>query len=437
MTGHKKEKIMIVDDSRLQRLVLREMLQESFELIEAASGEECLKLFEEGADVDLVLLDIVMQGMDGFDVLRYRQHMPNFRDTPVIVLTTSDSDLFQTDAFGLGADDYMIKSVDDNVALSRINNVLGARRRIKALLQKQEELRIMSEVDAMTKLFNKRMTEQLVTETLETHSENLHALFVVDIDNFKAVNDIFGHKVGDHTISVVAGVLSSSFSNENYIGRIGGDEFVVLMCDIASKNEALQKADELVQIIRKKENLTIPENISLSIGVVFSEKKNQTYAELFTKADEALYYAKKSGKGCYFEYGSEMKNVDTQEKLPCVLAYTSSRNVSSILEFVLGEHVLYHQVSSLEDMRKAVLTENQIVSVIYVDVSEQEDAGKKIWDALKSESWIKNLIVVAICQEGNMEQVTYVIESGLVKDMMFAPINAERVARRIIALEIL
>lgn len=134
-----REKLLLVDDSNFQRTVIREMLQESFDLTEVASGEECLEIFKsDSAQYDMVLLDLVMPGIDGFEVLRRRRDMDNFRKIPVIVLMTSDSELFQKEAFELGADEYIVKPVDGKVALSRINNILGARRRIKALLHKQE-----------------------------------------------------------------------------------------------------------------------------------------------------------------------------------------------------------------------------------------------------------------------------------------------------------
>lgn len=434
---HLKERLLLVDDSNFQRTVIRQMLQDSFELIEVESGEECLKVFEdEDVKVDMVLLDLVMPGIDGFEVLRRRQNIEKFRDIPVIVLTTSDSDSFQTEAFELGADEYIVKPVDDKIALSRINNILGARRRVQSLLQKQEELKFMSEIDGMTKLFNKTMTEKLVNKTLAEAPDKLHALMAVDIDNFKAVNDIFGHKVGDHTISVVAGVLSSSFSNVDYIGRIGGDEFVVMMRDIGYKDIALNKADKLVETIRVKENLTIPDNISLSIGVAFSDKNDHSYADLFNKADKALYSAKKAGKGCYVEYGGVVTTQESDEVSHVVAALTSSRNITSILEFVLGTTVSLKQAESADDIGR-MFDKKMDVAAVYIDVSECEDSGSDIWNKVKSSGWADRTKVIAICKEGDMKQIKCAADSDAVSDIMFAPLAADILTRRIAALNIL
>lgn len=247
MNLQKKETLLIVDDSKFQRAIIKEMLGEHFRLEEATSGEECLMILEKSSHlIDLVLLDLVMPGIDGFEVLRRRQTMDAFKDIPVIVLTSCNSIEFQ--------------------------------------------------IDEMTSLFNKMTIENLVSETLTNAPSALHALMVIDIDNFKSANDIYGHTVEDHIICVIAGVISSQFRNTDFVGRIGGDEFVVLMPDIPAKEIAFEKAESLIQIVLKKEGLSIPDNISISIGLAFSDSEDKTYASFFGKADQALYVSKKSGK---------------------------------------------------------------------------------------------------------------------------------------------
>lgn len=262
----KKETILIVDDSKFQRAIIKEMLGEHFHLEEATSGEECLMILEKSSHlIDLVLLDLVMPGIDGFEVLRRRQTMDAFKDIPVIVLTSSNSIEFQTEAFELGADEFIIKPVDARIALSRVNNTLGVKRRFQSSLDEQNVWKVKSQIDEMTSLFNKMTIANLVSETLTNAPSALHALMVIDIDNFKSANDIYGHTVGDHIICVIAGVISSQFRNTDFVGRIGGDEFVVLMPDIPAKEVAFEKAESLIQIILKKEGLSIPDNISISI----------------------------------------------------------------------------------------------------------------------------------------------------------------------------
>lgn len=257
----KKETLLIVDDSKFQRVVIRQSLGEYFNFAEAVSGEECIQIMEKESDaIDLVLLDLVMPGIDGFEVLRRRQSMEGFKDTPVIVLTNTESVASQSEAFALGADEFIIKPVD-----ARINNTLGVKRRLQSSRDEQKAWETKSQIDEMTSLFNKMTVEKLITKTLTEHENRSHALMLIDIDNFKSVNDVYGHTMGDHVISVIAGVISSQFRSTDYVGRVGGDEFCVLMADIPSREIALIKAENLVSLVKYKENLSIPENISISV----------------------------------------------------------------------------------------------------------------------------------------------------------------------------
>ena len=246
------------------------MLGEHFRLEEATSGEECLMILEKSSHlIDLVLLDLVMPGIDGFEVLRRRQTMDAFKDIPVIVLTSSNSIEFQTEAFELGADEFIIKPVDARIALSRVNNTLGVKSRLQSSLDEQNVWKIKSQIDEMTRLFNKVTIENLVTETLTNAPSALHALMVIDIDNFKSANDIYGHTVGDHIICVIAGVISSQFRNTDFVGRIGGDEFVVLMPDIPAKEVAFKKPSLSFRLSLKKRGFLFRITFPLVLDLLF------------------------------------------------------------------------------------------------------------------------------------------------------------------------
>lgn len=347
-----KETLLIVDDSRLQRAVLNEIFSPAFNILEVSSGEECLQMIKDKKNmIDLVLLDLVMQGMDGFDVLKHRQEMPEFKQIPVVVLTTTDT------------------------------------------------------------------------------PEELHALFAIDIDNFKAVNDIFGHKMGDHTISVVAGILASHFSGSDIIGRIGGDEFVAFMRDIASRQAVYEKAQELLDAILDKEALSIPENVTISIGIAFTEPYETSYTTLFQKADTALGNSKKSGKQCFSEYGVSAQKPDTAMKN--ILLYTHSRNVASTLKFAYSYPDRLIKVSSVTEIRYAIMDKNNHVPAVFIDVSETGDDGRQLWDELSHESWASSTPIIAICKEGNLTQIRNAILSDLINDLIFEPIDVESIKRRI------
>ena len=355
--------------------------------------------------------------------------MEGFKDTPVIVLTNTESAASQSDAFALGADEFIIKPVDARIALSRINNALGVKRRLQSSRDEQKAWETKSQIDEMTSLFNKMTVEKLITKALTENDNRSHALMLIDIDNFKSVNDVYGHTMGDHVISVIAGVISSQFRSTDYVGRVGGDEFCVLMADIPSREIALIKAENLVSLVKYKENLSIPENISISVGVAFSEADDQCYDELAAKVDQALYVSKKSGKGRYSVYGEEQQ---APEKVIQALVWSGSRNVTSMMEFALPDYVQLKTVASVEEIRSCMeeKTDEDIPALI-VDVSEEEDQGQRRWQELRKLKEEHTFSMIAICKEGNLAQMKCALETGEISDLLLAPLEANTLKRRV------
>lgn len=426
----KKETLLIVDDSKLQRVVLMQALKDAFELIEATSGEECLELVERGeAQIDLVLLDLVMPGIDGFEVLRRRALSPKFAGIPVVVLTTSDDNETQVEAFRLGAREFLNKPVKPEIAVSRINNVLESQRRLNVMLKEQEELKVKAEIDEMTKLLNKATAEKMAKQILEEYPDENHAILMIDIDNFKNVNDSLGHDVGDHVISVVAGIISMQFGGSDIVGRIGGDEFMVFMKDVKDREDARRKAQNIVDALCKKENLSIPDCVSVSIGMAFSDESGIEYEPLFKKADEALYVSKEKGKSCYTEY-SEIGQI-TFEDSHTILVWTKCRNLLSTIELIFRQPLQVESVSSIEELCDLYQKKKQQTIAIYVDVSETLDDGEEMWKLLSNQPWAKSMTIVAVCHEGNMSQVKNSVLAGLAADLLFAPLEQGQLKRRL------
>lgn len=398
--------------------------------MEAVDGKECLEIIKKnGNNIDIVLLDLVMPNMDGFEVLRKRQTIKEFESIPVIALTTSNEISFQTEAFELGANDFIMKPVDARIAISRINNTLESVRHLKKVLEEQNSWKLKSQIDEMTHLFNKITTEKMVTSVLSEFPQKKQALIVVDIDNFKSVNDILGHKVGDHIICVVAGVLSSLFRNTDIIGRIGGDEFVVLMRNVPDYNVVTKKAAQLIDLFENKEGLSIPENISVSVGIAFSDDNDRTFSDLFSKSDQALYMSKKSGKACFSIYGMEY---DNQNQTKEIILLSDSRNIVSTLEYALPNFVKIKNVKNLVQIDELFNTEKNVVAGIYIDTSELcENELEQFWNDIKKKKWIGKYPITAICKEGELKQMRYAVTTDGIYDMVLSPIDAGMIKRRV------
>ncbi|MBO4776756.1 MAG: GGDEF domain-containing protein [Lachnospiraceae bacterium] len=171
---------------------------------------------------------------------------------------------------------------------------------------RQVQLSHKANMDALTGLLNKSaVTEAITTYLIESEKDQMHALMMIDCDDFKSVNDNFGHAVGDEVIKYFASVLKRTFRDSDIKGRFGGDEFMVFMKN-TTKDATILRANQLNEAIRKpylKDGKEI--KISCSIGVAYFPKDAGNFENLFNMADEALYKAKSHGKDRFFEYKKE------------------------------------------------------------------------------------------------------------------------------------
>lgn len=292
---YEKGTMLIADDMDINRDVLKEMFKDDFMILEAENGLECLQLVQKyGNQITILLLDIQMPGMTGLEVLEYRRNDPIFMEIPVIVITINDEIRDQMAAFQLGTTDYITKPFIREIVIYRINNVLSSKRRVDEIVREKENLQIQSELDLMTGLYNKVTAERIITGLLADNCRR-NAMMIIDIDNFKQVNDFEGHLVGDHTIRIIADLISGHFRKTDVVGRIGGDEFIVFMVDIPTRELARQKANDLARLLRYKPNITLPANVSISIGIAITEERPYQYEEVFCRADHLLCKTERQG----------------------------------------------------------------------------------------------------------------------------------------------
>ncbi len=164
------------------------------------------------------------------------------------------------------------------------------------------DLKKKVEMDSLTAIYNRSALEEHINNYISNHEE--HAAFIlIDVDNFKSINDNFGHTTGDNLLHQTANILKKQFRKSDYIGRLGGDEFVVFMPKIINDELIVNRMEALVK--KMDRTLIVDDetyNISGSIGISFYPKDGRTFEELYKKADEAMYESKKSGKNQYTIY---------------------------------------------------------------------------------------------------------------------------------------
>ena len=155
--------------------------------------------------------------------------------------------------------------------------------------------------DYLTKLSNRSLVEESIKMSL-SNDDKLGVMFIIDLDNFKKVNDTYGHTFGDEMLVKFANVLRKNFRKDDLIARIGGDEFTVFVENIPSKSWALDRAKKVIDDLNNKLLIKGKKVLGCSIGIAYADDKINDYFELYKAADEAMYKAKNKGKNCYEVY---------------------------------------------------------------------------------------------------------------------------------------
>lgn len=218
---------------------------------------------------------------------------------------------------GHGEEEYRMERADGTVfwcrvRLTGIKDQQGNVRRIMGLIedidtQKKREVQLMNQAsrDSLTNLYNKKATEEQITFILKNEQRDAycHGFFLLDIDNFKGINDTYGHGVGDQVLRDVAACLLRLFRSSDVVGRIGGDEFAVFLRNANTREDILKRARELIADFRRIP-VTEGQYVSCSLGVVVAENGEKDFESLYSHADEAMYEAKRKGKNQYAFYGN-------------------------------------------------------------------------------------------------------------------------------------
>ncbi len=170
---------------------------------------------------------------------------------------------------------------------------------IDKLEQEQQELERAARLDSMTMLLNHEASMESIKYILENESLTQHSLLMIDIDNFKELNDTLGHQAGDEFLIELAKELKNHFRESDIVGRIGGDEFFVLMRNVSEKEQIERKAVEILGIVKDVADNYLQVKLSGSVGISIYPDNGRTLEELYAKSDEALYEAKRSGKNKY------------------------------------------------------------------------------------------------------------------------------------------
>lgn len=290
-------RVLVADDSGAVRSILRrQLLTAGFEVVEAASGEEAVRQARE-CRPDLVLLDVDMPVLDGFQVMSVLRADPAVRDVPVIFLSGRVETSELVEGLDLGAFDYVKKPCDVSELIARVRAGLRWKARADELRRLAEDNDVLGSTDPLTGLPNRRALEgQLarLATAARGHGEPL-AVAIIDVDHFKRVNDVEGHPAGDAVLVEVAHRLQSAIRPGQVLGRWGGEEFLAIAPGLADEH-ARRFGDRLRTLVGwepidlKRKPLTVTVSVGVAAAVPTLE------SALVGLAHAALYAAKDGGR---------------------------------------------------------------------------------------------------------------------------------------------
>lgn len=246
-----RKKILIVEDSEINRAILREILIETYEILEAENGQEALRILEKRpGEVSLILLDIIMPVMDGYTFLSAMKTNPDIAPIPVIVTTQSDRESDEVSALSHGATDFVAKPYKPQVILHRVASLIKLRETAAMINQFQ--------YDRLTGLLSKAFFYQRVRETLLLHPEREFDILCSDIENFKLVNDLFGVSAGDRLLRSVADLHKNYLGEGGLCGRLDADQFACLVARPEAYNDQMfRRATDQINATSTTRNVAI------------------------------------------------------------------------------------------------------------------------------------------------------------------------------------
>lgn len=294
-------RILVVDDNQDNVEIIATRLRfRGYEILEASDGNQALSLLRDKPP-DLILLDVMLPDIDGYEISRRIKGDETLPFIPIILVTARDSTQDKVAGLDAGADDYLTKPINFPELEARVRSMLRIKRLQDELEEKNRELERLSISDGLTGLFNHRHIHGLLDEEFERANRSGDPLTVAmfDLDHFKSVNDNYGHQAGDRVLQQFADILRNTARDIDRIGRYGGEEFMVIL----PETELAQGAVFVERVRREVARHAFhigreePLRMTVSAGVATHPSEFVGSPETLVRlADEALYAAKAGGR---------------------------------------------------------------------------------------------------------------------------------------------
>lgn len=277
-------RILIVEDDASTRAALTMLLiGEDYDVVSAGNGVVALSMLDDFTP-DLVITDLEMPWLGGFGFIRAMRERAPLKDVPVIVLSANDETPNRVAGFGLGADDFLPKPVNVAEMLARVSRHLDR-------FEQQREVKRQSVSDELTGMLNRRGVLNFLRREIDRPDgqQTSHSVLMIDLNNFKAINDRFGHHVGDLALSSTACLLQDTVRASDRVGRIGGDEFLLALPG-ADVNAQMELADRLRAQMPLVMQITDTDRVEITFAIGGATlHRNEALETAIARADAAMY----------------------------------------------------------------------------------------------------------------------------------------------------
>ena len=293
--------VLVVDDTESNIDILLNLLSE-YEVLVALDGPSALEILEKQRP-DVILLDIMMPGMDGYEICQTIKEREQWKEIPVLFITARTDEASILKGFEVGGSDYVTKPFRSKELLARVRNLLNYK-------QALDRLRYIAVTDELTGASNRRSFFARGIEMFAQAQQSQRPLsaLMLDLDRFKAINDTFGHEAGDISLKAFVERVKEQLGPDDLFGRLGGEEFAIVPAN-RTFDGAIHMAEAIRRTVEAKK-IEIKGDIiplTVSIGIAFADSKTESFDALLSVADGQLYAAKHDQRNCIHFLGQSGK----------------------------------------------------------------------------------------------------------------------------------
>lgn len=368
---------------------------------------------------DVILLDIMMPKVNGYEILGKIKEQPQYSDICVIFLSAMDDLEAKIKGMSAGVDDYITKPFSLAEVVSRVEMILRRANKYKEKLL----------YDDLTGAYSRSCLNERFKDELDRYKRNrtLFSVAFIDLDFFKHINDEYGHPAGDFVLKTFVDFMKLNLRECDCLFRYGGEEFVILLPD-TDEAEAFSALDRLREIFARQP-LSFAGNsftVTFSCGIKEVDEKDKTVSQLLSMVDEAMYAAKKAGRNRVIQYSSfdsELENKKT------VLLVDDENTILKLLSERLSE-VGYHVIVASKGIQALDLLSQQSIDAVVLDLLLPDMNGLEICRKIKKNALIRNTRVVILSQKSREEDIVAGLQSGA-DDYVTKPFSLAELEARI------